>query len=383
MADLTPSDVPLSGTPEWLRTVNDRTALRLLTAHGSLSRSQIRELSGVSKPTASQMVLRLERAGLIEPTGIISGPRGPNAVTYGLRPDSIVGVAMTMEIGLIEAVVVDPTGTEHPIVNVPLQTNPSPVADTLAAVEAACSAADLDPGVCSHVMISVQAAVNHDTDELEFGGTLPGWPTRGARKIIEEATGLTVTLENDANLAAVAERQRLPKEERDDFVFLWLGTGLGAGLDIDGKPRRGATGDAGEVGYLELPLSAASIDGAATNYTEFLTDDALMRMTGAPTYLEALDVLVQDDELLANYAKRLSLLIQPLAGILDPASVILGGPTGTAGGEKLAALTQEEVGSRLSVAATRTGRRAALLGSRTQLLKVLRRELERRIEQSV
>ena len=53
-----------SGTPGWLRTVNDRVALRLLIAHGTLTRAQIRDLAGVSKPTASRMVLRLEGAGL-------------------------------------------------------------------------------------------------------------------------------------------------------------------------------------------------------------------------------------------------------------------------------------------------------------------------------
>ena len=53
------------GTPGWLRARNDRVALGLLLEHGPLTRNRIGELSGLSKPTAAQMVARLESAGLI------------------------------------------------------------------------------------------------------------------------------------------------------------------------------------------------------------------------------------------------------------------------------------------------------------------------------
>ena len=81
MSDIAP------GTPSWLRERNDRAALALLLEHGSLTRNRLGELSGLSKPTAAQMVARLERAGLIEPVGEVSGGRGPNAISYGVRAD--------------------------------------------------------------------------------------------------------------------------------------------------------------------------------------------------------------------------------------------------------------------------------------------------------
>nr|WP_302851934.1 helix-turn-helix domain-containing protein [Streptomyces sp. CNQ085] len=53
------------GTPRVLRAINDRVALELLLAHGSLSRGRVGRLTGLSKPTASQLLTRLEAAGLV------------------------------------------------------------------------------------------------------------------------------------------------------------------------------------------------------------------------------------------------------------------------------------------------------------------------------
>src|ERR1051326_5336201 len=83
------------GTPSLLRAINDRTALRLLADRGPLSRTQRGALAGLSKPTASQLMDRLEAAGLVEPadeadgtsTGPGSGPGTPGrtARRYRLR----------------------------------------------------------------------------------------------------------------------------------------------------------------------------------------------------------------------------------------------------------------------------------------------------------
>ncbi|HEY1106930.1 MAG TPA: helix-turn-helix domain-containing protein, partial [Agromyces sp.] len=84
----------LQGTPAWLGAVNDRTAYALLLEHGVLTRNRIGELSGLSKPTASQIVSRLEGAGLIHVVGEVSGGRGPNAAGYAARTDLVYGVAV-------------------------------------------------------------------------------------------------------------------------------------------------------------------------------------------------------------------------------------------------------------------------------------------------
>ncbi|MDX6206588.1 MAG: hypothetical protein QOF39_2645, partial [Frankiales bacterium] len=66
-----------TGTPQLLRAINDRAALDLLLHHGSLSRTQLGELTGLSKVTASQLLSRLEADGLVIPVGMSTGARGP------------------------------------------------------------------------------------------------------------------------------------------------------------------------------------------------------------------------------------------------------------------------------------------------------------------
>lgn len=197
----------IPGTPTWLRTRNDRTAFRLILEHGPLSRSRLSELSGMSKPTAGQMISRLEGAGLLEPAGENSGARGPNAVLYGVRRTVMTGVAVNILGSEIEATATDPVGAGHPIVTIPVSSaGRSPEADIRRAIEAACAAAHLTADSVSVVAIGVQAAYDAGADQLSFTDTLPGWPLTGVRARLAAATGLTVILDNDVNLAAIAER---------------------------------------------------------------------------------------------------------------------------------------------------------------------------------
>lgn len=373
---------PASGTARWLRTVNDRTAFRLLLAHGPLSRSQLGELSGMSKPTASQMIQRLESIDLIEPRGEASGARGPSAVTYGVRMDSKTGVAISIEETRIESVLVDPTDSDHPIAEAATSAHRSPAADVVAAVSAACEAAGVHPESVSSVAVGVQAAVHVNADRLAFTDTLPGWPAVGARQQIEDATSMHVTIDNDANLATIAERDEDAVQHAEGFVYLWLGHGIGTGFDLGGQLLRGTTGSAGEIGYLEVPLSAQAIAPHASDFTDLLGHAALMELVGTRSYDEALDLLPADEAALARYAERVALLVRPLVAVTDPARVVLGGPSGDAGGSVLAALVQRHIGDQLPIVAGRAGRRAVLKGARRLLVEQIRQQLEERIKEN-
>lgn len=73
------------GTPRLLRAMNDRAALDLLLSQGPLSRTTLGNLTGLSKPTASQLLARLEAAHLVRPSGTTAGRPGPNAQLYEIN----------------------------------------------------------------------------------------------------------------------------------------------------------------------------------------------------------------------------------------------------------------------------------------------------------
>lgn len=335
------------GTPTFLRAHNDRTALRLLLDHGPLSRSRLGELSGMSKPTASQMILRLERAGLIEKVGESAGGRGPNAVLYGVRRDVVTGVAISVLGDAISAVVVDALGTEHPVARIGIAGEErSPERDVDRAVAAACAAADIARETVSMIAVGVQAAVDAKRDQLSFTDTLPGWPATGAHALITGSTGLGVVLGNDVNLAAMAERAYGAAQDDPSFVYFWIGEGLGLGIDVDGVVQRGAGGGAGEIGYLPVSPAGLELVPDARDLTDLLGAKAIVALLGGAPGQELGDVLASVPLTAAHIdalADRIVVALTPVLALLDPAAIILGGPTGLAGGETLAARVQERI----------------------------------------
>lgn len=311
------------GTPSWLRERNDRTALAALFEHGPLTRSRLGELTGMSKPTAAQMVARLEHAGIVSPMGEVSGGRGPNAVSYGVRPDRARGVAIDIREHEIAATVVDALDGDYPVVQIETaDRGRTPEGDVRAAIQAACDAAGIDANTVAVVWVGVQASISSDGDSLTFAETLPsGWAEPGIRSRIATGLGVEVELDNDVNLAAVAERASGVARDVASFALFWMGDGLGLAVDLNGTVHRGAAGGAGEIGYLPVPRDAAHLDPAAGDLTDLLSAQAVAR-------------LGDDQDALAA---RIALGVVPVLAVLDPELVVLGGPTGSAGGDALAA----------------------------------------------
>src|SRR5207248_1601697 len=136
----------------------------------------------------------------------------------------------------------------------------------------------------SRAQISRRAGISKPTVSLALQSLLeaglvreaadgPGGPSYGAvyfEPVDEAAIGLSVTVENDVNLAALGERSLGVAHGVDDFVFLSVGTGLGAGLVLRGELQRGHNGAAGELDYVRAgreddldPCAAALAEVAA------------------------------------------------------------------------------------------------------------------------
>lgn len=377
------------GTPGWLRARNDRVALALLLEHGPLTRNRIGELSGLSKPTAAQMVSRLESAGLISVVGEASNGRGPNAALYGVRDDRVRGVAIDISTTVTTSTIVDASGAPRPTVETILPANDrSPEADVRGALEAAAAAAGIDPATVRIVCVGVQAATSDSGERLSFTDTLPGWPEVGARARLERALGIDVLLDNDVNLAAIAERAGGATRDAASFALLWIGDGLGVSVDLGGTVHRGASGGAGEIGYLSVPREAAGIAPDATDLTDLIGGDAvtaILRSHGATgdTLAEALVGLADNPAALAELAPRVALGVLPVLAVLDPDVVVLGGPTGTAGGAALALLVEQQVLTlsrwRPAVVTTGVVRHPVLAGAR----ELLRGEIRARLHSDV
>ncbi|MGB9487733.1 MAG: ROK family protein [Terriglobia bacterium] len=114
-------------------------------------------------------------------------------------------------------------------------------------VEGARSLAAKAGGRLRGVAIGVPSPVDAERGVVAFANNLPGWKNIHLARELEEKLRVPIFLENDANMAAIGEHWRGVAQDVDNFVFIAIGTGTGAGVFVSGKLYRGRTGSAGEV----------------------------------------------------------------------------------------------------------------------------------------
>jgi len=353
------------GTPSLLRELNDRAALELLLAEGPLTRAQLSARTGISKVTVSQMLARLEERGLAMIAGEQAGGRGPNAALYSVVPSSAYVAGLYVQADLVSAAIADVTGQRVADVSVDPNGADDPVGLVRDAVAAACDSAGIGLGSLTAVVIGSPGVLDPRTGAPRLQVNLPTWH-EGVPEALRAVLPTPVLIENDVNLAAMAERAVGAAAGLDDFAFVWLGAGLGLAAVINGQVRRGAGGAAGEIGWLPVhgaPLpsgnehpSKAGLQALAGGHAvqalaaaHGLAGPAPAPADSAPadSVAAAVEALRRGSSQAAAFidelAHRVSIGAAAVCVVLDPALMVLGGPVGKAGGAELAARVAAEV----------------------------------------
>ncbi|MEU3629213.1 ROK family transcriptional regulator [Streptomyces fradiae] len=353
------------GTPRVLRAMNDRAALDLMLEHGPLSRARIGTLTGLSKPTASQLLARLEAAGLVVVTGTSEGRPGPGAQLYGVNPRAAYAAGLDVNPRRVLAAVADLTGrvVGEFTLPVPRRERPGAVRQVTDALDGAVRAAGLARQDVHRVVIGTPGAFDPSTGRLRYASHLPGWHGPGLLEELAAALPMPVEYENDVNLVAVAEQRLGAAAGYRDFVLLWSEEGLGAALVLGGRLHRGFTGGAGEVGFMPVPgaplvrnvaragsggfqeLAGARVLPALARELGLDVPDrdspeAAVRLLRAAAEEGGAVAGGEDDagaygRLLDSYATGLATGLAALVAVLDPQLVVLSGDVALAGGEPL------------------------------------------------
>ncbi|MER8268760.1 ROK family transcriptional regulator [Streptomyces griseus] len=366
MAGTTPGAPGTPGTPRVLRAMNDRAALDLLLEHGPLSRTRIGKLTGLSKPTASQLLARLEAAGLVVATGTSEGRPGPNAQLYTVNARAAHVAGLDVNGRRIVAAVADVTGRtvgEFELAT-PGRRADSVVRQVADALDGAVKDAGLTRADVHRIVIGTPGAFDPGTGRLRYASHLPGWHSPTLLDELAAFLPMPVEYENDVNLVAVAEQRLGAARGHEDFVLLWNEEGLGAALVINGRLHRGFTGGAGEVGFLPVPgtpLVRQVVKANSGGFQELAGAQAVPRLAKAlgvdtpqqPYAKVAADLLARAadayerdpalTELLRQYAQRLATGLASVTAVLDPGLIVLSGGAVAAGGEILRSLIQSEL----------------------------------------
>ena len=340
-----------TATPRTLRVINDAAALQLLLEHGALSRAQLAEMTGLSKPTAAQLLIRLRDEGLVVERGESSGAPGPNARLYAVNDRAAMVAGLDVAEEHATAAIADITGrvlAEQRIdVDFTTDADPVPVVSQLLTETARRAGVRLRD--INHVTLGVSAAYDVADDALTFAGHIPGWAHRDVLRRLRKALRTDLVVDNDVNLAAVWERRHGAAQDAGAFVLLWVGEGLGLSIDLGGALYAGATGGAGEIGYMPLGLPGAGV--APPTFDDLAGAPAVTALAHAHGFegsaheavAAARADLARGLPVLAELARRLAAGLAPIAAVLDPPLVVLAGSTCVAGGEELVRLVSHEL----------------------------------------
>jgi predicted NBD/HSP70 family sugar kinase len=326
-------------TPPLLKRLNEETVLDTIRAGAPISRAEIARRAGISKPTVSLALRALLEAGLVR-----EAPRRPAGPTYGavyFEPVAEASLVLGIDLGarFLRGALSDLAGTLRARQDVELIGADADTAlDAIVELrDALVRAAGLSPELIDDVVVGIPGVVERESGVVRLATNIPLLDGRRYGSELEERLGVHVTLENDVNLAALGERRQGIARGVDDFMFLSVGTGLGAGLVLRGELQRGRHGAAGELDYVAIGLDQ-EIDpcaAALSSVAERLVQRDGATTTLAPPYdarsvfaaARAGDAVARD--VVREEARRIALHIAPIAAVADVELVVLGGGIGT------------------------------------------------------
>jgi predicted NBD/HSP70 family sugar kinase/DNA-binding CsgD family transcriptional regulator len=324
--------------PPLLKSLNERTVLEMIRSDAPISRAEISRRAGISKPTVSQALESLLKAGLVREVAHDGDGPSYGAVFFEAVPEAALILGLDLGARFLRGALCDLTGQIRARQDVDVAAgDPDRILESIAVLGSTLvESTGLSSERVDTVVIGVPGVVEPSSEGVTLATNVPGLEGRDFRDEASKTLALPVTLENDINLAAVAEQAQGIAQGIDDFAFLSIGTGLGAGIVMRGEIHRGRNGAAGELDYVRAghddfdPCASALSSLAARMAAERPNETSLTSPYGAPAVFAAArrgDQVAR--AVVAEEARRIALHIAPVASVADIELVVLGGGIGT------------------------------------------------------
>jgi predicted NBD/HSP70 family sugar kinase len=334
LVNLTNEVTEAKAVPALLRALNERTVLDAVRASGPVSRAEVARQTGISRPTVSLVLRTLLADGLVRETG--HDPERPHygASYYEADPEAALVLGVDFGARAVRTAVCDLSGEVRAREEIRSRGSVAERVDVLASTcRSLLRTSKLPPDLLENAVVALPAVVS-PADGKVSSADLPGLGSAELREQLERALRVPVTLENDVNLAAIAEQRNGVAEGVADFAFLLVGAGLGAAVVLDWKLYRGHNGAAGELDAVRSGRTD-DVDPCAAAISKFAADAAAGKGTVLEPPYEVREIFAAvhtGDEVatavLAETARRIALHVLPLAAALDPPLVVLGGSVG-------------------------------------------------------
>jgi predicted NBD/HSP70 family sugar kinase len=370
-----------------LRRLNRGRVINAMREHGMISRAEIARRTGLSRSTVSSLVSELQSDGLVverEEPGAAHGEQGGRPPIL-LSFDASAGAALGIDFGHshLRVAVSDLSSNILAERAAAMDTDHAAQEGLDAALELvgeALAEAGVERSRVIGAGLGLPGPVDQTDGVVGSSAILPGWVGVAAGEEMRSRLGVPVSVENDANLGALAELTHGAGRGATDLVYLKLASGIGAGLILDGRLYRGAAGVAGELGHVLVEPEGAVCRCGNRGCLETAAStgallEILRRSHGELTVAEMLR-LARDGDLgcrrvIADAGRVVGSAAAFVFNLLNPQRLVVGGDLAEAGD-----LLLDGVRSSLRLAALPAVVDAAVvvqgvLGERAQVLGAL------------
>ncbi|HEY5947057.1 MAG TPA: ROK family transcriptional regulator [Kofleriaceae bacterium] len=343
---------PLTVDPSGMREHNLALLLNLVFKQEDLSRADLARVTGLSRSTVSAIIDVLIDARLVRETGSgdSRGGRRPTLLEFNADAYSLIGV----ELGAthlravatnLRAQVRAVREIRHAVVDDPSGT----IAVLGDLIEGVVADAAIGSGDLLGIGLAAPCPLELRNPDSMCSQLMPAWQGVKLPRVLSDRFDCPVSMDNDANLGALAERWWGAGRTGEDLTYIKVATGVGAGHIISGDVYRGSNGTAGEIGHLAIDLrgpqcrcglrgclaaligAGALADRTAVALSEGRTS-TLTKRGGVEQLASAAiagDALAR--EIVGEAGAYLGIAVASLLNLLNPAIVVLGGPLTAAG----------------------------------------------------
>jgi predicted NBD/HSP70 family sugar kinase len=333
---------------------NQRVTLHGIRVLGPLTRVELAGITGLTGPAIANITKRLLQDGLIEEAGQRRGGRGQPPTKLVVRPDACYSIGINIDRDHITIVVVDFSG--ETLIRVSEEVDFALPDQVRALYRRSIRNMLRRAGVDVAKVVGIGVAVPDDLGLVDLPGRpaeYAAWDKTNMADLFREPLNLPVFVENDAAAAAMGEMQLGLGHTNNSFFYILISSGLGGGLVVDGSYLRGADGRSGELGFMRTVAGEeiqrmVSLSGLARHLER--NGCHLADVMGAADPDEATSACVA--AWIEDAARQLTVPLDAINCLINPAAVLVGGRLPTTILERLAERANELMRERANLLPT-------------------------------
>ena len=324
-----------------LRRLNlDRVLMVAMDQPIGFTRAELIAATGLSAPTVGSLVSHLIRSGVVRElgTGPSRGGRRPSFMEFNARHGYVAGIDLGPTRTRLSVADLRGEPLAHRIVPTPAGVGPEALLSRLAtSVRALMKEAEAPADRLLAVTCGVPGSVDYERGVVILAPNLVGWSNVAVREVLEQALEAAVVVENDVNLAVLGEHWRGAARGHDTCVFLFVGTGIGAGVLIDGALHRGHHFMAGEIAVMCMGPQFVDVDFGSRGCLETLAGLQGLAARwprsahGDPArwMADLFEAAHKGDETarraVVETARLIGIAVANVGAVVDPSLIVLGG----------------------------------------------------------